>query len=193
MTARRRGFTLIELMIVVAIVGVLAIIGIVGYRRVVNNSRAAEPKQVVGSIRMAQESYKAETGTYAHVHGNATPSDTDFCPQKSAVSAYGAKKYAWLPSCPVAAMPNPVTPTAQLPFGVLPVHVDGAVLFGYATTAGAPNVAVSGAVLNGAPVAFPVPTSDWYVVYAVGDTDNNGTVARVVGHSFGRDLLVQEE
>jgi type IV pilus assembly protein PilA len=193
MSRQQKGFTLIELMIVVAIVGVLAVLGVVGYRRIITSSRTAEPKQVIGSIRMAQESYKAETGTYAHIHGTTTPPDAEFCPQRRAVSAYGGKKWGWSPVCPVANMPNPVTPTQQLPFGALPVHVDGPVMFGYATTAGAPNVAVSGAVLNGQAINFPAPTSDWYVVYAVGDTDDNGQLGRAVGSSFSKDIFVQEE
>ena len=59
------GFTLIELMIVVAIVAVLAILGIVGYARIIRTSHSAEARQMIGTIKIAQESRRAETGSYA--------------------------------------------------------------------------------------------------------------------------------
>lgn len=45
-----RGFTLVELMIVVAIIGVLAALAIYGVERYLANSKAAEAKQHVGAI-----------------------------------------------------------------------------------------------------------------------------------------------
>jgi len=48
--ARPRAFTLIELMIVVAIVGVLAALAILGVRRYLASSKTAEAKMSVGAI-----------------------------------------------------------------------------------------------------------------------------------------------
>ena len=63
--ARHEGFTLIEVMIGVVIVGVLGVLGILGYRRYAATARTAEAKQVTGGVRAAQEAYKAEKGIYA--------------------------------------------------------------------------------------------------------------------------------
>jgi type IV pilus assembly protein PilA len=61
-TASKRGFTLVELMIVVAIIGVLASLAIYGVRRYLAASKAAEAKEGVGGIaRSAQASYERET------------------------------------------------------------------------------------------------------------------------------------
>jgi len=47
----RRGFTLLELMIVIIIIGVLATVGIVQYQTAIEKSRAAEARAVSGQLR----------------------------------------------------------------------------------------------------------------------------------------------
>ena len=58
----RKGFTLIELMIVIIIIGVLATIGIVQYQAAVEKSRGAEAKSVIGYLRSQCASIWMENG-----------------------------------------------------------------------------------------------------------------------------------
>jgi type IV pilus assembly protein PilA len=61
---RRGGFTLIELMIVVAIIGILAAIAIPNFLRFQLKAKSSEGKTNLAAIRTAEESYFAEYGAY---------------------------------------------------------------------------------------------------------------------------------
>ncbi len=62
-----KGFTLLELLIVVTIMGVLAAIGITQYGNVTENARAAEAYAVLSDIVDAEKAYYGEYGVYTTV------------------------------------------------------------------------------------------------------------------------------
>ena len=72
----RRGFTLLELVVVVLIIGVLAAIAVPQYFAVVEKSRVAEAASMLDAVRGAQERYLARKGVYC---GGAMPDPTGTC------------------------------------------------------------------------------------------------------------------
>ena len=59
-----KGFTLIELMIVVAVVAILAAVVLPSYREYIRKGRRAEAMQAVGEVRLALERWRAENPSY---------------------------------------------------------------------------------------------------------------------------------
>jgi type IV pilus assembly protein PilA len=150
--AAKRAFTLVELMIVVAIIGVLALIAIVGYRRYVLSSKVSEAQNVIGAIKIAQEDFKAERGTY---FASAT-----WCPWGGVggAAAPGNRLMQWTSIC----------------WAALPVHVEAPVRFNYYTDGGLPG---TWAAPGGTGFAGWLAVTDrpWYVIEAQADLRSDGT------------------
>ena len=76
----KKGFTLLELIVVIIIIGILGTLGFTQYVRVVEKGRTAESKTLLGQMRSAQEAYKLEYGSYTATIGNlAVESPTTTC------------------------------------------------------------------------------------------------------------------
>ncbi len=64
--AKQPGFTLIELIVAVVIIGILASIAVPRYVRVVEKGRTSEARNILGTIRDAETAYILEHNVYTN-------------------------------------------------------------------------------------------------------------------------------
>ncbi len=175
-TAARSAFTLVELMIAVAIIGVLAVLAIVGFRKYLNAAHSSEAVNIIGAIKAAQESYRAETLSYLDV---STTLDT-FYPRADP----NDKKIGW------GGNGNNVDK-----WRILNVDTGGPVLYSFATIAGLPNQTVpTGAIKTVQKPTFPAaPVEPWYLIQAVGDVDDDNVNFYAIASSFSADVYMEND
>jgi prepilin-type N-terminal cleavage/methylation domain-containing protein len=183
-----RGFTLIELMIVVVIIGVLASLATYSVTNYIQMSKTSEAREVVGSIMAAQEAFFDETSAYLDATGGVT--DDDFYPHGN-FNGRTVIQWGGADSCSGFALDGVTAVPCVTQFAKLGVFVNKAVMFRYASTtfgAGSAPPVPATYVTKYNPGNITAPR-DGYVVVAMSDLDDDGTSRSViVGSSLQSDL-----
>jgi type IV pilus assembly protein PilE len=104
---RVRGFTLLELMIVLVVIAILAGLALSGYQKQVRKSRRAEAKQALSDLSLRQEKFRSNSATYATTCDNLLSPST--CASFNSGLLYYTVTLGTLSSgtCPVASGTGP--------------------------------------------------------------------------------------
>lgn len=177
---RRRGFTLVELLVVVAMVGVLAALAILGYRKYINSAHSSEAQGIIQGIRAGEEAYKAETLSYLTCSTTGIGGAT-YYPQTS--GSPSSTRWNW----------NQQGHTEWPQWSQLNVTADAPVRFGYQVVAGAPGVGMPAIPAVFSAAAFPANPNPWYVVMATGTPDPNGVTYYFMASSLSGEVWSAEQ
>lgn len=176
----QRGFTLVELMVVVVIVGILASLGIVALYRYQRDAKHVEGLAVIYAIASAEDRYRAENMVYLDV-------STDFAtlyprPTPSSV------KTTW----------RQTSHTDLVNWQRLAVPYAGLVQYGYAVKAWLPAATFTPPTGINATIAagltWPTTvTEPYYVIQAEGDLDGDGVRSVLFKSSFNETIVQHNE
>lgn len=154
MRSRERGMTLVELMIVVAIIGILAAVAVPMFLKTTRRAKSSEVPAVFAEFKLRQQQYHTENGDFL----STGTSETDYHP-------------AGAPAGPDT--PSTIEPV-RAEWKALRMHVDKQTLYcGYVSIAGrAGEDSKIGTVAQGFGMTA-APGEDWF--YVIAECDFDGT------------------
>ena len=167
---RQAGFTLVEILVAVALIGILAGIAIISFTKQARKTKGAEANGMFAALRISQEQYHLENGTYLST-GTSEANIHPATPGRLAQTI----------------LPLPATWTSlkvKLP--------QENVYCGYITVAGRANDATNLGVKAAEFGLTVAPSTDWY--YLLAHCDLNGDGARDSYYfSWSGDTVIQKQ
>lgn len=165
------GFTLVELMVVVLIMGVLAGLAGYGVRNYVLEAKKAEAGSMLTQIRATEESYKDETFVYLGLSNFTLWHPTN---------DPGGVHHGWHSS----------DNAMRTVFDTLGVMPNGTVEFSYAVVAGDAGTSFPTLPLTET-ITLPDPDGPWYIGMAKGDLNGDGDYVYAVTYSGNAVIHVE--
>jgi len=189
---RQDGVTLMELMIVVAILGILASIAIFMFTRQSHKAKAAEVAAMFGEFKLRQQGFYLEQDTYLPTGAD----DDDYWP--SATPPTGNAQIYDLTASPVppspfdTRFPGPSWQTLRMNPKTAKLHCVYVAIVGDGgddTNVGPKAAAAPFDLAIGGTLELPV--TDWYYLMAECDFDGNGTPSRYFTVSDTQGTIIE--
>lgn len=178
----QRGFTLVELVGVVAVVSILTAIAVFSVRKYIYASKTGEAIMMLGSIKAAQEAFREETMRYFDVSNGDLSKTHPMLP----ADLVNRNKVSW------DGQEGPVAEN----FYALQVATDSPVQYAYSCVAGSASDDVPSLVATPAVPTpdFPSPPGEvWYLAEAIGDLDGDGIQGIFATSSFSSEIWVERD
>ncbi|MCA9624105.1 MAG: hypothetical protein KC731_34010 [Myxococcales bacterium] len=169
------GFSTVELLAVVAMVGIMAAIAITSYRKWLDYSRTAQTKDLVLHLAGAEEAFYADNDAYLDCSSSYALATLYPMPPNDRKHAFFNQTHADHPC-----------------FRHLNVSADTATYASFAVRAAGPSQAIP-APPTTKPLPNPPVDKPWYVVYAASDKDNDGTPESMFTTSFAPSEVNTEQ
>jgi len=169
------GFTLVELMTVVAITGILAAVGVTLIRGHLNVAKANRALSGIAAIRAAEESFRAENGRYLDCSGTTKKWYPMVEPGKS--------KYEW----------HQTGHIDGARWALLPVTDTSPTQYGFLLNAGTPNTAYPTSFETAQDPALTPSPDPWYIIQVKGDLDGDKIPMLGLATSFNGEVYLEHE
>jgi type IV pilus assembly protein PilA len=154
----QRGYTLIELMIVVAIIGILAAVAVFMFTKSTTKAKAAEVDKMFAMLKLKVEQYGAENGGDYDPDGNFAD-ETDFHPTSPAGNKNPQDTVTGRPASWDEIRASNDTTSAYCSYVIVAGDANDNSNIGTIATA----------------FGFTVPAENWFYIVAECDWDNNGS------------------
>lgn len=102
----KKGFTLLELIVVIIIIGILGTLGLTQYTRMVEKARGAEAKVILGDLRKKAIAYRLQNGTITGATNAALDISPDPGDTPSACAGQASHYFSYTVVVPVPADPS---------------------------------------------------------------------------------------
>ncbi len=172
-TMSERGFTLVELLLVLAALAILSAVGWVAWRRYARKAKSSEVYAMIAAMKQAEESYKAETGAYV----STGSSETDFYPVLGSQGTEPTRKPFDVQSASAGWKALNVSPPSK------------SLYCGYVAIAGAANSWTGAGARGQSLFGGKVPTTPWYYIRATCDLDGKSSVNSFFETTFDRETI----
>jgi prepilin-type N-terminal cleavage/methylation domain-containing protein len=97
----KHGFTIVELLIVIVVIGILAAISVVAYNGITKNAQLASMRSVITQLQKSIELYRAQNGVYPATQTLGTPltsgSSVAFVDANCDFTPSSQRKSDWIP------------------------------------------------------------------------------------------------